>query len=101
QLARSVGLRTDTTYGAEIRDPFAKRMDRVESFYARPRTWHCVRCGWRCDRSDDNYLCHQCKAVRPFFAPGATMLRCGECSQWSIAIASYCEWCGAKMANAV
>lgn len=101
QLAWSVGLRTDATYGAEIRDPFAKKMDRVESFYGRPRVWHCIQCGWRCDLSYNNYLCHQCKAIRPFFAPGATMVRCGACSQWSIAIASYCEWCGTKVASAV
>jgi hypothetical protein len=40
------------------------------------------------------YFCHQCKAIRPFSAPGATMMRCESCTQWNIGIASYCEWCG-------
>jgi hypothetical protein len=101
QLALSVGLKIDGTHGSEVRDPFARRFDRVESFYGRPRVWHCVYCGWRCDLSYDNYICHQCKGIRPFFAPGATMRQCLGCRQWSIGIAAFCEWCGASFKTAV
>jgi hypothetical protein len=94
RLAKSIGLTLDESWGAEIRDPFAGRFQRVEAYYARPRIWHCVFCGWRCDFDYDNYLCHQCRGIRPFFAPGATMRQCGACKQWTIGIAKYCEWCG-------
>jgi len=94
RLALSIGLRVDEPYGATVRDPFSERFDRVEAFYARPRIWHCVYCGWRCEFDYDNYLCHQCNAIRPFFAPGATMCQCKECRGWSLAIARFCEWCG-------
>ena len=33
--------------------------------------------------------------------PGATMMKCKSCAQWSLAIASYCEWCGERFAEAV
>jgi len=103
RLARSVGLSVENPRGAEIRDPFAARLGRVETYYARPSVWHCIYCGWRCDLGDyvNNYLCHQCKAVRPFCAPGATMVECKSCDQWSLGVASYCEWCGQRLRGAV
>ena len=76
RLAESLGLSMENPCGAKVRDPFADRFGRVETYYARPRVWHCIYCGWRCDLDYDNYLCHQCKAVRPFFAPGVTMVKC-------------------------
>lgn len=76
RLAESLGLSVENPWGAEVRDPFAARFGRVETYYARPKVWHCIYCGWRCDFDDDNYLCHRCKSVRPFFAPGATMVKC-------------------------
>jgi hypothetical protein len=101
RLAESVGLDVENTWGAEIRDPFAAKFGRVEAFYARPRFWHCVYCGWRCEDSSNPYYCLQCSAIRPFSAPGATMIKCKSCAQWTIAIASYCEWCGRRFAAAV
>lgn len=101
RLAESLGLSVENPWGAEVRDPFAARFGRVETYYARPRVWHCIYCGWRCDLDYDNYLCHQCKAVRPFFAPGATMVKCSSCAQWSLAMASFCEWCGRSFSKAV
>jgi hypothetical protein len=101
RLAESLSLSMQNPWGAEVRDPFADRFGRVETYYARPRVWHCIYCGWRCVLDYDNYLCHQCKAVRPFFAPGATMVKCEKCAQWSLAIASYCEWCGEGVRRAV
>ena len=97
QFAESIGLAVEDPWGAEIRDPFAARFDREQTYYARPRVWHCVYCGWRCDLSYDNYLCHECKGIRPFFAPGATKMLCKSCGQWTIAIAAFCEWCGKRL----
>jgi hypothetical protein len=97
RLAESLGLAAENPWGSEIRDPFANRFDRVEAYYARPRVWHCVHCGWRCDCPEvDNYFCRQCEGIRPFFSPGATMIQCRRCEQYSLAIASYCEWCGTR-----
>jgi len=93
-LASSIGLKLTEPYGATVRDPFSQKFDRVESTYARPRIWHCIYCGWRCEVSQNNYLCLRCKAIRPFFAPGATMRQCKLCKEWSLGIARYCEWCG-------
>jgi len=101
RLAESLGLTFESPRGAEIRDPFASKFDRVESFYARPRVWHCVYCGWRCDLSYDNYLCRECKGIRPFFAGSATMMKCSACRQWTLALATYCEWCGKRFADAI
>jgi hypothetical protein len=94
-------LKIDGTYGSEVLDPFARRFDHVASFYGRPRLWHCVYCGWRCDLSYDNYFCHQCKGIRPFLAPGATMRQCLGCKEFSIAIAAFCEWPGASFKAAI
>ena len=94
--ASAIGLTLDDSWGAEVRDPLARKFHRVDAYYARPRVWHCVYCGWRCDIDHDNYLCRQCRGIRPFFAPGATMRQCEACNNWSIAFANYCEWCGGK-----
>jgi len=99
RLAQSLGLSEEQASPAEVPDPFAARFGRVESYYARPRVWHCIYCGWRCDLSYDNYFCHQCESIRPFFAPGATMVECKSCKQWSLGIALYCEWCGERFAS--
>lgn len=98
QVAESIGLRLDDPYGATIRDPFAAKYGRIDEMYARPAVWHCVFCGWRCELDyADNYFCRDCHGIRPFFAPGATMIQCKVCSGWSIAIAKFCEWCGKNL----
>jgi hypothetical protein len=60
----------------------------------RPKDWHCIACGWRCDEPGNDYLCARCGAVRPFAGGGATMLQCRSCKEWSLALAHFCEWCG-------
>lgn len=61
----------------------------------RPKHWHCSACGWRCDQSYNDYLCGQCGAIRPFLGGSATMMQCRQCQQWNLALARFCEWCGA------
>lgn len=97
QLASSIGLKINEPYGSTVRDPFSSRFGRVESFYTRPQIWHCIYCGWKCVHDYDNYFCHECKSIRPFFAPSATMRQCNTCKQWNIGISVFCEWCGLKL----
>jgi hypothetical protein len=80
--------------GPTISDPFAREFGRVEFQYARPRVWHCIYCGWRCDDQNNSYLCLNCKAVRTFAGGSATMKICRRCGQCSLAVATFCEWCG-------
>lgn len=60
----------------------------------RPKHWHCIACGWRCDQSYNDYLCGQCGAIRPFVGGSATMMQCRQCREWNLALARFCEWCG-------
>jgi hypothetical protein len=71
--------------------------DETVSQYSRPKQWHCIYCGWRCDEEYNDYLCKQCNALRPFAGGSATMVRCAHCAQMSLALASYCEWCGRSL----
>lgn len=61
----------------------------------RPKHWHCIACGWRCDQSYNDYLCGQCGTIRPFVGGSATMMQCGQCREWNLVLARFCEWCGA------
>lgn len=63
----------------------------------RPKHWHCIACGWRCDQSYNDYLCRQCGAIRPFVGGSATMMQCSQCREWNLALARFCEWCGASI----
>ena len=63
----------------------------------RPKQWHCIACGWRCDEPGNDYLCARCGAVRPFAGGAATMIQCRACKAWSLALACFCEWCGNKI----
>jgi hypothetical protein len=63
----------------------------------RPKRWHCVACGWRCDDSYNDYRCEQCNAIRPFLGGSATMIQCRDCRQWNFALARFCEWCGENL----
>jgi hypothetical protein len=69
----------------------------VDPLHARPKDWHCIFCGWRCDEPFNDYLCKGCDRVRPFAGGSATMVNCRLCGPWSLGAASYCEWCGARM----
>ena len=50
----------------------------------------------RCDLDYDDYICHNCRAIRPFVGGTATMRQCTVCQQMSLALACFCEWCGAE-----
>lgn len=91
---RGLGPRSDLP--DSVRDPYGRQFGRVENFFARPAHWHCIYCGWRCTDDNNSYYCAHCTAVRPFFADTATARQCRRCSGMSLAIASFCEWCGAK-----
>lgn len=64
----------------------------------RPKHWHCIACGWRCDQGYNDYLCGQCGTIRPFLGGSATMMQCRHCQQWNLALARFCEWCGTPTA---
>jgi hypothetical protein len=66
----------------------------------RPKLWHCIVCGWRCDDSWNDYLCGQCRSVRPFMGGSATLMQCGRCAQWNLLLARFCEWCGGALGAA-
>jgi hypothetical protein len=65
--------------------------------YARPKNWHCIFCGWRCDEDFNDYICKQCGKLRPFAGGSATMIKCKACEGFSLALARFCEWCGASI----
>jgi hypothetical protein len=94
-LVESMGVEFTKGQMATITDPFAERLARVGSLYARPKMWHCIVCGWRCDSRHNDYLCMECGAVRSFAGGSATMAICPECGEGSLAVARFCEWCGA------
>lgn len=68
--------------------------EELEDVAPRPKIWHCIFCGWRCDQSYNAYRCHECSALRPFVGGQATVVVCPTCDRTSLAVASYCEWCG-------
>jgi TIR domain len=67
--------------------------------YARPQSWYCIFCGWKCGESYNDYLCKQCARPRPFAGGSATMTQCASCRGWSLALARYCEWCGEQFGH--
>jgi hypothetical protein len=95
-LLRSLGIDNGRAEGGRLFDPFAGRYGRLRTLYARPKTWHCIFCGWRCDETYNDYGCKACNKLRPFAGGSATMIRCSACSQWSLGVAEYCEWCGGR-----
>jgi hypothetical protein len=97
KLLASVGVDLTNARRATIADPFAKRLARVAFFYARPQTWHCLFCGHRCDDQNNDYLCLECGAVRPFAGGSATLVICPECGEGSLGVATFCEWCGTNI----
>ena len=97
KLLTSIGVDLSKAQGAMIRDPFANRLNRVSMLYARPKTWHCIVCGWRCDQSDNDYLCMEFRSVRPFAGDSATLVMCRECGEGSLGVARFCEWCGTNI----
>jgi hypothetical protein len=76
--------------------PAEQGLDRVP-LRDRPKGWHCVFCGWRCDDPGNDYLCRHCGRVRPFVGGSATLAFCPACGQGNLALSAHCEWCGAAM----
>ncbi len=94
RLLASIGIEMSKGQMATIADPFAGRLNRVRNFYTRPKTWHCIVCGWRCDNGNNDYLCLECGSVRPFAGDAATIVICPDCGEGSLGVARFCEWCG-------
>ena len=89
----------DSGYPISLIDRQARAQGRVEHLYVRPKVWHCIYCGWRCDDPADDYQCRNCEAVRPFTGGSATMVQCLRCAEWSLGVAMFCEWCGGLMGS--
>ena len=100
RLLTSIGIEPSKGQMATIADPFATRLKRVRTMYARPKAWYCIICSWHCDGENNDYLCIKCGAVRPFAGDSATLVICSECGEGSLGIASFCEWCGASIRRA-
>jgi hypothetical protein len=99
-LRRTATLLTlDSASGPIPQPPLPAGGPEVVSVYPRPRLWHCIYCGWRCDQEFNDYACGGCGAVRPFAGGSATMIQCGLCGGMSLALARFCEWCGAMFAE--
>lgn len=94
RILKTLGIENSTGEGGTLYDPFAKNYGRHDFLFSRPATWHCVFCGWRCTESFNDYICKSCERIRPFAGGSATMITCHSCKQMSLAIASFCEWCG-------
>lgn len=97
RILKTVGIKSGKGEGGRLYDPFAKEYGRHGFLFSRPVTWHCVFCGWRCTESFNDYICKSCKRIRPFAGGSATMIQCDACKQMSLALASFCEWCGTRL----
>lgn len=94
RLLTSVGINTEAPTRSRLMDQYSARFDRVDGMFTRPKVWHCIYCGWKCAESFNDYICKQCDHIRPFTGGSATMIKCRSCSQFSLGIAAFCEWCG-------
>lgn len=65
--------------------------------FERPKRWHCLFCGWRCDDPANDYQCRQCSQLRPYLGGSCTMVQCRVCQGFSLGLARFCEWCGQAM----
>jgi hypothetical protein len=97
RLLKALGVDSFKGERGSLYDPFAKEHGRHHFLYSRPTTWHCIFCGWRCTESFNDYLCKSCGRIRPFAGGSATMVECKTCKQMSLALASFCEWCGMRI----
>jgi len=97
RILKTLGINSGKGEGGRLYDPFAKEYGRHGFLFSRPVTWHCVFCGWRCTESSNDYICKSCGRIRPFAGGSATMIQCHACKQMSLALASFCEWCGTRL----
>jgi TIR domain len=96
-LLRTIGVAEPTGAGGRLYDPFGVEFGRHGFLYSRPVTWYCIFCGRKCTEPLNDYACRSCKRIRPFAGGAATMIGCRSCKQWSLALASFCEWCGSRV----
>ena len=99
RLLKALGVETDKGQGGTVYDPFAREFGRHDFLFSRPVSWHCIFCGWKCTESFNDYVCKDCSRLRPFAGGSATMVQCGDCKQMSLALASFCEWCGKRIGS--
>jgi TIR domain len=100
RLLQSIGI-DNPGQRASVIDPFAGRFARISNFYVRPKAWHCIACGSRSSGENNDYLCMECGALRPFAGGSATLVICPECGKGSLGVARYCEWCGTHIHRSV
>lgn len=96
RVLKALGLASSQGAAGSLYDPFSEEYGRHRFLYSRPVAWHCIYCGWRCNESFNDYICTSCNQVRPFAGGSATMILCKKCKQTSLALASFCEWCGSQ-----
>lgn len=99
RVARTIGLDVSQGIGGTLYDPYAREFGRHSGMYTRPIRWYCNFCGAGPMPSYNDYMCIKCDSIRSFMGGSCTMIACPQCVQFNLAIATYCEWCGAKMTN--
>jgi len=97
RLARTIGLDISAGTGGTLYDPYARQFGRQDGMYSRPVRWYCAFCGAGPMPSYNDYQCIQCAKLRPFIGRSCTVRGCSECRQMNLAVALYCEWCGARL----
>jgi hypothetical protein len=99
RVARTIGLdERSRGVGGTLYDPYAREFGRQDITYGRPVKWYCMFCGVGPMPSYNDYECGQCKRLRPFMGGSCTVCGCSQCRQMNLAVALYCEWCGARLA---
>ncbi len=97
RVARTIGLEASRGEAGTLYDPYAEKFGRHSGLFSRPVQWYCNFCGNGPMPSYNDYMCTKCEKVRPFMGGSCTMCQCPKCRQMNLAIANYCEWCGAKI----
>jgi hypothetical protein len=100
RVLRTIGLKDSQGAGGTLYDPYAKSFGRHSGVYSRPERWYCQFCGNGPMPSYNDYICTKCERVRPFMGGSCTVRGCEQCRQYNLALATYCEWCGASQGSA-
>jgi hypothetical protein len=95
RLLRTIGLKSSKGAGGTLFDPYAKSLGRHSGLFSRPERWYCMFCGEGPMFSYNDYMCTRCTKVRPFMGGSCTVRGCRRCRQYNLALAGFCEWCGA------
>jgi TIR domain len=99
RVLRTIGLESSGGAGGTLYDPYAKLFGRHSDLYSRPERWYCQFCGNGPMPSYNDYVCTKCERVRAFMGGSCTVRGCQTCRQYNLALASYCEWCGASQGS--